>query len=104
MITVAAYPVCNIALTPLIEIVSVVKRCFRLFPHIKNLVVYEETHFVTKIHPCRWRRVMRTAHRVYTHFLEFSELTAECINMECCSKRTLVMMLARTVYFLMATI
>ena len=46
MISVFSHPAYSIFFKPFIKIISVIKRCFWFFPHIKSFVIYQNSHFI----------------------------------------------------------
>ena len=77
MISSASYPGFYIAFAPFVKVVSIIKFCFWFFPHVKGFIVYKKSHFVAEGKPGLWRRIMRTTHCIYAHFLKFCKLTSQ---------------------------
>ena len=97
MVAVAQHKVGEVALCPLVEESGIVVLGLAAAPHVERLVHNDESHSVAHGEQFGCGRIMRAAHCVGSHLLQYAQLAVESVLVDGGTKATEVMVLAYTV-------
>ena len=96
IIAIAANEVYDILLNPRFEVTVIAILHFSAFPLVKTLCHDHHAHLVTCLNEFRFGHVMGCTVGIASHILEHAHLTSNSRGINHCTKRSVVVMVART--------